>query len=424
MSTAVPASRERILAELDERELVAHLIEIVRVPSVTGSPAESELQHRLAGELIKTGMTVDHWQLDLDELRSDPDYPGTEVGRAEAFGVAAVTGDGVPGLILQGHVDVVPAGDPALWGGADPYSGNVVDRHVVGRGSADMKAGVAAIMAVARAVQRSGVVLHKPLGVHFVVSEEDGGLGALGTLRRGHVGEAAVIPEPTDGNLIVAAAGALTFEIRVPGKAAHGSSRQSGHSAIDAFEVVHAALRRLESALNADPDELFLGNPLPYPLSIGTVHAGDWSSTVPDLLVAQGRVGVPLDMAPERARLRVERAVAQACAADPWLSSHPATVSWPGGQFAPGRTPVSDPLVTQVTDAAVAVRQPRPRIHAAPYGSDLRLYGGIGGMPTVHYGPGHIRWAHAAGEQVPVAQTLAVARALAVLTADRLTVNG
>lgn len=412
--------RAALLEALDERQLMEHLSDIVRIPSVTGSDAESELQHRLADDLAQAGMTVDLWQLDLAALQADPAYPGTEVPRLEGYGVAATTGDAIPGLVLQGHVDVVPTGDQAAWGSKDPFSGEMRDGQVWGRGAADMKAGVAAIVAVARAVRRSGVALRKPLGIHFVVGEEDGGLGALATLRRGHTAEAAVIPEPTDANLIVANAGALTFELRVPGQAAHGSFRHEGHSAVVAFEVIHAALRDLESRLNAAPDPLFEGNPLPYPLSIGAVRAGDWSSTVPDVLVAEGRVGVPLGSQPQQVRTLFTQAVAEACASDPWLRDHPATVAWPGGQFAPGRIAPDSSLIAQTVAAAAAVGAPAPRVHAAPYGSDLRLYTGIGGIPTLHYGPGHIRWAHAVGEHVSVAQTVTVARTLAVLTADRL----
>ncbi len=86
-----------------------------------------------------------------------------------------------------------------------------------------MKAGVAATLAVARALHRSGVRTERRLALHSVVSEEDGGLGAFATLRRGHHGDVAVIPEPTSGRLVTANAGALTFRIDVRGT---GGTRQ------------------------------------------------------------------------------------------------------------------------------------------------------------------------------------------------------
>ncbi len=167
-----------------------------------------------------------------------------------------------------------------------------------------MKAGVAANLAVAQALHRSGVRLERRLALHSVVSEEDGGLGAFATLRRGHAGEVAVITEPTSGRVVTANAGALTFRLEVPGRAAHGSTRLEGVSAIDAFFPVHVALRDLEARRNVDIDPLFSNTPLPYGISVGTVQAGSWASSVPDLLVAEGRMGVRLGEDPVAARQR------------------------------------------------------------------------------------------------------------------------
>src|SRR5690606_41437925 len=99
----------RVLAAVDESraETVRLLAETVRVPSVTGTDAESDLQHRFARLLEEAGMDVDVWALDLDALRNTPGFPGTEAPRTEGYGVVGTTaGEGEPALILQGHVDV------------------------------------------------------------------------------------------------------------------------------------------------------------------------------------------------------------------------------------------------------------------------------------------------------------------------------
>lgn len=421
MSADLSAAERRVLDAIDETELVATLVELVRTPSVTGTDAEADLQHTVARWFEEAGLEVDLWSLDLDDLRADPDFPGTEVPRLEGHGVVGTaSGEGEPGLVLQGHVDVVPVGDLANWHSGDPFSARIDGGVLHGRGACDMKAGMAVNLAVARALHRSGVCTERRLALHSVVSEEDGGLGAFATLRRGHRGEVAVITEPTSGRLVTANAGALTFRIEVTGRAAHGSTRVEGVSAFESFWPLHLALRSLEARRNTDLHPLFGDNPLPYGISIGTIRAGDWASSVPDLLVAEGRMGVRLGEDPALARLALDEAIADAAAADAWLRHHEPRVTWPGGQFASGQLEQDHPLIDEVAGAVEVVTGIRPAEAAAPYGSDLRLYTGIGGIPTLHYGPGDVRLAHAPRESVPVAEVIEVARALALVAARRL----
>ncbi|MEU0200225.1 MULTISPECIES: ArgE/DapE family deacylase [unclassified Streptomyces] len=403
------------LAEIDEAALARTLQELIAVPSVTGSAAESELQHQLAGRLEWLGLETDLWSMDLPALRAHPDFPGTEAPRDEAWGLVGTTPDGGDGptLILQGHVDVVPPGDLAAWDG-DPFVPRVTGDVVHGRGACDMKAGIAAHLAALAAIRAAGIRLRGRIAVHFVVGEEDGGLGAFGTLQRGHGGDACVIAEPTAGTLITANAGALTFRVTVPGRAAHASSRERGVSAIDAYLPLHRALARLETVRNTDPDPLLAEYPIPYALSVGTVRSGDWASSVPDLLVAEGRLGVRLDEDPAEARHALEECVAEAAAADPWLRAHPPAVTWPGGRFAPGRLPDGHPLPGLLRGAwSDTAGGPALRERGATYGSDLRLYAGAG-IPTLQFGPGDIQVAHSAAERVSLREVVAVTRALVV----------
>ncbi len=412
---ALSDQEKAVLAAVDEPDAVGTLRELIAVPSVTGSAAESELQHRLAGRLERLGLDVDLWSMDLPELCAHPDFPGMEVPREEAWGLVGHTADGGDGptLILQGHVDVVPPGDPAAWDG-DPFVPRVTGDLVHGRGACDMKAGLAAQLAALAAIRAAGVRLRGRVAVHFVVGEEDGGIGAFGTLRRGHGGDACVIAEPTGGTVITANAGALTFRLNVPGRAAHASSREAGVSAIDAYLPLHRALARLEADRNRDPDPLLAEYPIPYSLSVGTLRSGDWASSVPDTLVAEGRFGVRLGEDPALARAALERCVAEACAEDPWLRAHPATVTWPGGQFASGRLAAGHPLRDTVAEAyADATGAARPRERGATYGSDLRHYTGAG-IPTLQFGPGDIGVAHSAREHVSVREVTDTARTFAL----------
>lgn len=421
MAPDLSVAQQRVVDRIDDAEVVQELVRLVRVPSVTAGDAESALQHDVADGMRELGADVDLWRLDLAELAADPDYPGTEAERAEGWGLVGRYGPGgKPGLVLQGHVDVVPTGDLDKWEHSDPFSGAIRGGAVHGRGTCDMKAGVAANLAVLRAIARSGIRLQRSLAIHQVVSEEDGGLGAFATLKRGHTGDAAVITEPTSGRLGVANAGALTFTIRVAGRAAHGSTRLEGVSAFEAFLPIYAGLQELERKRNAAPDPLFAGTPFPYGISIGRITAGDWSSSVPDLLVAEGRYGVQLGEDLGDARADLERAVVAVGERDPWLRDHPASVAWTGGQFASGQQDRAHPFVSEVADAVGQIVGERPRLWAAPYGSDLRLYAGMGGIPTLHYGPGDVRMAHAPREHVNIDELLRVTHVLAVLAVDRL----
>lgn len=277
-----------------------------------------------------------------------------------------------------------------------------------------MKGGLAAQLAVLGALRDAGVRLRGRVGVHFVVGEEDGGLGAFGTLQRGYGGDVCVIGEPTGGTLVTANAGALTFRLTVNGLAAHASSREKGVSAVDAYVGVHRALGELEALRNREPHPLLAEYPIPYALSVGTVRAGDWASSVPDVLVAEGRLGVRIGEEPAAARAEFERWVGEVCGRDPWLREHPVQVSWPGGQFASGRLPEGHPLVGVLRDAyrdsggGGALRE-----RGATYGSDLRLYAGAG-VPALQYGPGDIEVAHSARECVSVGEVVGVARTLAL----------
>ena len=77
----------RVLASIDERWSAELLVDLVRVPSITGSDAESELQHACVAHLREADMDTDVWKLDLDALRADPRFPGTEAPRLEGYGV-------------------------------------------------------------------------------------------------------------------------------------------------------------------------------------------------------------------------------------------------------------------------------------------------------------------------------------------------
>ena len=174
-----------------------------------------------------------------------------------------------------------------------------------------------------------------------VASEEDGGLGTFAALERDGAFDAALIPEPTGFDVVCAQAGALTFRCVIPGRAAHAAHRLEGCSAIDRYVRVHTALQALERRVNADvAHPLMRELELPYPLLVGRVAGGEWSSRCPT--GSSSRAGSACRSAPTP-RPPAPRSRRRGRALDD--GEAPAEVHWTGGAFLPGETPPDHPWV-------------------------------------------------------------------------------
>ncbi|MEA2144154.1 MAG: acetylornithine deacetylase [Solirubrobacteraceae bacterium] len=348
---------------------------------------------------------------DLAALRADPDHPGEEVPRTECVG-ATVTLPGsdpqAPRLCLNGHLDVVPEG-AEQWA-RDPWAGEIDGDTVHGRGAVDMKGGLVAALHALGALRAARTPLPGDIVLQAVASEEDGGLGAFAALRRDARFAACLIPEPTELRVVCAHGGALTFNGVVRGRGAHAAQRLEGVSAIDRYLPIHAALHAHERAVNARPRHPLAGlddAELPYPLLVGQLRAGRWSSQVPEELTFEGRLGVPVGESLQEARAGLERAVA--AATDD--AGPPVQITWTGGQFGSGETDVGDPWVGVVRAAASAELGSAPPLVGVGYGADMRLYRDRG-IPCVMFGPSAIRLAHAVDERVSVGELETVARVI------------
>ncbi len=419
----------RVLDAVDTAALVEALSELIALDTSGG--AETPGQERVADLMTELGLDVDRWALDLDALRRDSSY-SEELDREEALGVVgrlgAAAGVDSAGrtLVLNGHIDVVPAGDLDRWS-VPPFRATVRDGRVYGRGAADMKGGLLCALFALRALRDADVRLAGSVLVQSVVGEEDGGLGTLAAVRRGYTGDAAIVLEPTQLVLAPAQAGAFNFRVTVPGKAAHGALRAEGVDPINRFIPLYRALQDLERRRNQRPRHpLFADMALPYALCVGTVRAGVWASTVAESLVLEGRLGVAPDENADAARRELEAAVRDAAhsaapetdgedAVDPaWLRDHPLIVEWWGGQFAPAATDPGHPVVAAVRDAFRAVTGMPPVVHGMPYGADMRLLANEGHTPTVLFGPGDVRRAHAPDEYVEIRELEVATKAVAL----------
>ena len=399
---------------IDVARIEADLQALIRIPSITGS--EEAVQAEMERQFREIGLETSRIETDPEAFATDPDFPGAEMPRSS---LPVVTGRiGRPGerrLLLVGHVDVVPPGDPATWS-ADPWGGEIRHGAMYGRGACDMKGGVVSILAALRALVVSGAAdrLDGEVLAVSVPSEEDGGQGMLAAIRAGCTGDAAVITEPTGLDVVIAHAGAITFRLTVPGRAAHASVRREGISALDNLYTLIRALEADEAARNAaETDPLMTALGLPYPTIIGKVEGGEWASTVLDRVVAEGRYGVKLGQTWRDAEADLRAAIAAACAADPFLRDHPVGLEITGGRFSSSRVPADHPLPVSVAAAVESTLGRRPALLGEPYGADMRLLVNEGATPTVIFGPGDIAFAHSADEHVFLAEVADCARVLA-----------
>ena len=415
MSAPPLTDREtRVVKAVDEAGLLEALRELVAIESWNGR--ETPAQNLMARWMAEADLKVDEWTIDSRKLEGHPGF-FTEIPRKDPRGlVGTLDGEGEgPSLILNGHVDVVPPGDPDLWT-HPPFEAVEKEGRVYGRGALDMKGPLLAALFALRAIQSEGVRLRGRVFLESVVGEEDGGMGTLATLLRGYSAEGAVVMEPTGLVVAPALGGALSFRVRVPGQSAHGCVRYEGVSAIDNFIPLYRAVQELETRRNArlGSDTLFSDYPIPFPISVGTIQGGDWASSVPDHLAFEGRFGVAPGEDLAQARQELVEAVRTAASGDPWLREHPPLVEWWGQQFEPAAISAGHPLISTVTGAFAAVEKKETRLQGMTYGADMGLLVNHGGIPTVLFGPGDIRNAHQPDEYVEVSELMAAARTLAV----------
>ena len=410
----------RVITAVDDlaSDATALLQQLVRTPSLTG--AEEAAQLVVASFMREIGLDVDVWEPDPRELAPYAEHVGefeTMAGRPNVVGKWTGSGHG-KSLILNGHIDTVEPGVREQWD-VDPFSGELRDGRVIGRGSLDMKAGVVANLLAAAALRNAGWEPRGDLIVESVISEEDGGAGALATILRGYTADACIITEPTALDLVIAQGGSLVFRIHVAGKSAHGAARNEGESAFEHFLPIYEELVALEVARNRTLDHpLYAEIENKIPINVGVIQSGAWPSSVPDWLIAEGRAGLVPGETLEGFKAEFVAAVMKATARDPWLAEHPPRVEWFSGQFAPSEIAAEHALVTEVSAAHRIVTGHTPSIRGVTYGADMRHFVNIAGIPCLMYGADHVEGAHAPNESVAIDDMLTCAKTIALVALE------
>ena len=399
-------------------DAVSLLQELVRVPSVTGE--EGAVGAVVGRAFSERGLDVDTWEATREETEPYREHIGEQSSyenRPNVAGTKRGTGEG-RSILLNAHTDTVDPGDPTAWKG-DPLSGNLEGDLLYGRGSCDMKGGLVTHLIALDAISDLGLGLHGDVTVAATVGEENGGLGALSTVLRGYRADAAIITEPTRLALVPAQGGSLVFRLKIPGRSAHAAVRDEGVSALEKFFPIFENLRELEQERNGVLSHpLYEGVRNKVPINIGVVRAGNWASTVPESLVAEGRVGLIPGEEVEPFKALVSERIATVAERDPWLREHPPQLEWFGGQFAPADVELNAPICEAVKKAHARVRGEAPPVEGVPYGADMRLFIHFGGMPCVMYGAGDVNVAHAPDEHISITELLIAATTIACLLLD------
>lgn len=384
---------------------------LVAEPSTVGN--ELAAQRVVASELDRLGFGVT--ELSVPEETAGHAAAGVPqaayAGRPDVLG--RINPGGSPSLLLNGHVDVVPA-EAGTWA-SDPFTPIRADGWLTGRGAGDMKGGFAmGLLAVAALRRAMPEAIRGELGFLSVIEEECTGNGTLAACGQGVLADAVVLLEPTDLGLMLGGVGVLWAEIEIQGVPAHAESADRAINPVDRIPVILRALADFEDELNKPGDDpAFEGIARPYNVNAGTVAAGDWASSVPARARIGVRAGFPRHWTPDEALERLRSAVLAAAAGDSWLSAHPPSIR-PSGFRAEGYL-IDDthPLVNALASAhADAHGGVPPRRFTLGSTTDARYYLNQFAVPAVAYGP-RSRNIHAADEAVELASIVDGARTMA-----------
>jgi acetylornithine deacetylase len=413
-----PAELDDAVVRCSERAF-SFLERMVAAPSTVG--AEGRAQDIVSEELDRLGFTVRSLpipaEIEDDELAGVPQ--ASYDGRCDVVG--AIGGAGGPSLLVNGHIDVVPAEEPDLWT-TPPFEPRVLEGRLYGRGAGDMKGGLAmATLAIEALLSVDPDAIRGSLGVVSVVEEECTGNGTLAAARAGVLADAVLIPEPTDLRMLVAGVGILWLEIEVDGEAAHAQTADAAVNAIDSAFSIVGALRDLEREMNARVEDPAMdGVAHPYNVNVGTFRAGDWASSVPARSHLRVRVGHPTSWSTDEAERRVRAAIDATCADHPWLREHPPSIRPCGFRATGYALDPGHPLARRVAAAHAGAHGAAAEVVAMPSTTDARLYLNDFGTPALCYGPRAHR-IHGIDECVELDSIVQGARTLARFVADWFT---
>ncbi len=379
---------------------------------------EGALQSFVAAELDALGATVDQWEPDPAELADHPMMPPWHhwEGRPQTVGTFRGQGGG-RSLLVNGHVDVVAAGDESEWT-SPPFAAEIRDGRIVGRGACDMKGGIGAALFALRALRAAGIQLAGDVTFEVVTDEETCAMGTVAAIARGYAADAGLVPEPTGFDLWIATRGLLHGELSVRGRSAHAEVNQppwQSGGGVNAIQKTVPLLRALEELSRdwterEDKHHPLLGTPLVQPT---VVRGGSFISNVPERCEVELNATYLPGNADERGygsipRREIEAAVSRAAAQDDWLVARPPAWSW-FTDYPPCEIDPSTPIVETARSAGrdLGVGVEARGIDTTYDGALLTLFART---PSPAFGPGDLGRAHAPDEWIGVDELVLGAR--------------
>lgn len=413
-------ARADILNVIDRHKdkAIQLLRDMVTIPSVTGD--EAAIQRFLNGYLGKIGLDVDMWETDWEELKKHPGYRPVDrsyEGRPNIVATWRGSGGG-RSLLLNGHTDVIPVGNGEGWDD-DPWSASIKDGRLYGRGSADMKSGVASHIMAVECLKAAGVTLKGDVLINIVIDEEVSGHGTLDTVIRGYKADAGISGETSDLAVQPACIGRIWFEIEINGKPAGIQKRYDGISGIDLGNKIVKAVNDLEARRVATVKHPLYPNALDsLPCMVGSFSAGNYPSAFPTNCLLKGSIGTVPGEDHEGVKQSLVDEIARAAADDPWMKDHPPKVRFVGYDAEASEIPVDHGIVTTVCRNYTEITGRQPVISGRQGAADTRFLNEYADTPTVIFGPGSTAIMHSDNEYVSVDDYLTSIKVMALSILD------
>ncbi len=379
-------SYHKALEYLDEDKIIELTKNLIGIPSYHGLELpEKEVSAFLYKYLSNEGFETEHIPV---------------VGeRKNVIACYGANSDKEKTLMLEGHMDTVDVKNMSM----DPFSGNIVNGNIYGRGAVDMKGALAAMVGALMAVKNAGVPLEGRAYFAGVIDEERNYRGADFIARNGPLTRYAIVGEPTELEIHNGHRGLIWIEVKVTGKYAHGGTPEKG---INAIEKINAIITEITTKLK--PEIMKRKHPITGPshLNLGYIKGGTQPSTVAgECILQMDRRWLP-DESQEEAVQEIEAIVTGLKEKDPEIDAEVTVIDDNMGiQFPPLLCEESSPLVNILKEASDKVIN-RHKTSYFPAWTDGSILSRDGGIETVVLGPGHLSSAHSEEEYCPVEEII------------------